>query len=41
VFLVAWQVMTKEVGEIISKMEENMSSSTKTSQGCMDQISVK
>ncbi len=25
VFLVGWQVMTKEVGEIVFEMEENMS----------------
>jgi hypothetical protein len=32
VFLVAWQVMTKEVGEIVSEMEENMSSPMRTFQ---------
>jgi hypothetical protein len=26
VFLMAWQVMTKEVGEIVFEMKENMSS---------------
>jgi hypothetical protein len=30
VFLVDWQDMTKEVGEIIFKMEENMSSPMRT-----------
>jgi hypothetical protein len=29
IFLVAWQVMMKEVGEIVSEMEENMKSPMK------------
>jgi hypothetical protein len=29
VFLVAWQVMMKEVGEIISEMEDNMNNPMK------------
>jgi hypothetical protein len=33
--------MTKEEGEIVSKMEENMSSPMRTLQGSMDQIFVK
>jgi hypothetical protein len=33
--------MTKEVGEITSKMEENMSSPMRTLQGFMDQIFIK
>jgi hypothetical protein len=40
VFLVVWQDTTKEVGEIISKMEENMSSPMKILQGFVDQISI-
>jgi len=36
VFLVAWQVMTKEIGEIVSEMKENMSSPMRI----MDQIFV-
>jgi len=32
VFLVAWQVMTKEVGEIVFEMEENMSNPMRTLQ---------
>jgi hypothetical protein len=41
VFLVVWQDMTKEVGEIISEMEENMSSPMRTIYGFVDQISIK
>ncbi len=33
--------MMKEVGETISKMEENMSSPMRTLQGFVDQISIK
>jgi len=33
--------MTKEIGEIISKMEENMSSPMRTFQGFVNQISMK
>ncbi len=33
--------MTKEVGEIISEMEENMSSPMRTIYGFVDQISIK
>jgi hypothetical protein len=36
VFLVAWQDMPKEVGEIISKMDENMSNPMRTFQGFVD-----
>jgi hypothetical protein len=36
VFLVAWQDMTKEVGEIIFEMEENMNSPMKTLQSFVD-----
>jgi hypothetical protein len=36
VFLVAWQDITKEIGEIISEMEENMSSSMRTLQAFVD-----
>jgi hypothetical protein len=32
VFLVAWQIVTKEVGEIVSKMEKNMSNPMRTLQ---------
>jgi hypothetical protein len=41
VFLVAWQDMTKEVGDIILEMEENMSNPMITFQGLVDQISIK
>jgi hypothetical protein len=41
VFLVDWQDMMKEVGEIIFKMEENMSSPMRTLQGFVDHISIK
>jgi hypothetical protein len=41
VFLIIWQVMTKEVDEIVSKMEENMSSPMRTFQSFVDQISIK
>jgi predicted transcriptional regulator len=40
-FLVVWQDMTKEVDEIVSEMEENMSNPMKTIQGFVDQISLK
>jgi len=30
VFLVAWQVMIKEVGEIVFEMEENMNNPMRT-----------
>jgi hypothetical protein len=40
-FLVAWQDMTKEVGEIIFEMEENMNNPVITFQGFVDQISIK
>jgi hypothetical protein len=33
--------MTKEVGEIVFEMEENMSSPMRTSKGFVDQIFVK
>jgi hypothetical protein len=33
--------MTKEVGEIVSEMEENMSSPMKTLQGFVNQIFIK
>jgi hypothetical protein len=36
VFLVAWQVMTKEIGEIVFEMKENRSSPMRI----MDQIFV-
>jgi len=36
-----WQDMMKEVGEIIFKMEENMSSPMRTFQGFVDQICIK
>jgi hypothetical protein len=36
VFLVAWQVMTKEVGEIVFEMEENMSKPMRILQGFVD-----
>jgi hypothetical protein len=36
-----WQDMMKEVGEIIFKIEENMSSPMKTLQSFVDQISIK
>jgi len=36
VFLVAWQVMTKEVGEIVSEMEKIMSSPMRTLQELYD-----
>jgi hypothetical protein len=41
VFLVAWQNMMKEVGEIIFEMEENMNSPMRSLQGFMDQIFIK
>jgi hypothetical protein len=41
VFLVDWQDMTKEVGEIIFEIEENMSSLMRIFQGWVDQISIK
>jgi hypothetical protein len=41
VFLVAWQDMTKELGEIIYEMEENMSYPMKTLQSFVDHIFVK
>jgi hypothetical protein len=36
VFLVVWQDMTKEVGEIIFEMEENTSSPMRTLKGFVD-----
>jgi hypothetical protein len=36
VFLVVWQDMTKEVGEIIFETEENMSSPMKILHGFVD-----
>jgi len=36
-----WQDMTKEVGEIIYEMENNMNSPMRTFQGCVDQIFIK
>jgi hypothetical protein len=41
VFLVDWQDMTKEVGEIIFKIEENMSSPMKNFQSFVVQTSIK
>jgi hypothetical protein len=41
VFLVVWQDMMKEVGEIIFDMEENVSSLMRTLQGFVDHISIK
>jgi len=36
VFLVVWQDTMKEVGEIVSEMEENMSNPMRTLQGFVD-----
>jgi hypothetical protein len=41
VFLVAWQDMTKEVGEITFEMEENMSNPMRFFPSFMDQIFIK
>jgi hypothetical protein len=36
-----WQVMMKEVGEIVSEMEKNTNNPMRTLQGSVDQIFVK
>jgi hypothetical protein len=41
VFLVACQDMTKEVGEIIFEMDENMNNPIKTFQNFVDHIFIK
>jgi len=41
VFLVDWQDMTKEVGEIIFKIEENMNSPMKNFQSFVVQTFIK
>jgi hypothetical protein len=38
---VAWQVMMKEVSEIVFEMEENMNRPMRTLQGFVDQIFLK
>ncbi len=37
-FFVVWQVMMKEVGEIVFEVEENMSNPMRSLEGSVDQI---